>query len=229
MLTQVVDAVVIVDGAVLLDDVLRAQAVFDHEQRLLIAVVQVVEGNAEAQRIDGPAPLAFLEVRVLRARKRVALGPCGVGVRARRAARGVVAEGDEVDRVVGEDLLVLLGHPDVDAQALELLDGIGRVVAAALDIDKEVVVLVVELRRTNVLGAAAVRVVAAGGQHAADLDLRVDLVRDLGCPCARDQLVVSSEILDGFLVLALLKDQAGAHKRQVQNHVDLVEGEPVLH
>ena len=40
---------------------------------------------------------------------------------------------------------------------------------------------------------------------------------------------MGGQVLDGFLVLALLKDQAGTHKRQVKDHVDLVEGEPVLH
>ena len=54
-------------------------------------------------------------------------------------------------------------------------------------------------------------------------------MRDLGCPGARNELIVRGEVLDGLLVLALLKDQAGAHERQVQDHVDLVEGEPVLH
>ncbi len=36
-------------------------------------------------------------------------------------------------------------------------------------------------------------------------------------------------VLDSLLVLALLKDQTGTHKRQVQDHIDLVEGEPILH
>ena len=52
---------------------------------------------------------------------------------------------------------------------------------------------------------------------------------DLGSPSAGDELVVGGQILDGLLVLAFLKDQTGAHKRQVQDHVDLVKGEPVLH
>ena len=52
---------------------------------------------------------------------------------------------------------------------------------------------------------------------------------NLGCPGAGDELVVGGQVLDGLLVLALLKNQAGTHKRQVQDHVDLVEGEPVLH
>ena len=52
---------------------------------------------------------------------------------------------------------------------------------------------------------------------------------NLGCPSAGDELVVGGQVLDSLLVLALLKDQTGTHKRQVQDHIDLVEGEPVLH
>ena len=52
---------------------------------------------------------------------------------------------------------------------------------------------------------------------------------NLGCPSAGNELVVGGQVLDGLLVLALLKDQASTHKRQVQDHIDLVEGEPVLH
>ncbi len=52
---------------------------------------------------------------------------------------------------------------------------------------------------------------------------------DLGCPRAGDELVVGGQVLDGLLVLALLKDQTGTHKRQVQDHIDLVKGKPVLH
>ena len=40
---------------------------------------------------------------------------------------------------------------------------------------------------------------------------------------------MGGQVLDGLLVLAFLKDQTGTHKRQVQNHIDLVEGKPVLH
>ena len=40
---------------------------------------------------------------------------------------------------------------------------------------------------------------------------------------------MGGQVLDGLLVLALLKDQSGTHKRQVQDHIDLVEGKPVLH
>ena len=229
MLAQVVDTVVVVDGAVLLDNIPGAQAVLDHEERLLIAVVHVVERDAEAPGIDGPAPLALLQVGVLGAGEGIALGLLHVGVVGTgRAAGGVVAKADEVDRILGEDLLVLVGHPHVDALALKLLECPRRIVTAALDIHKEVILLVIELRLTHIARTAAVGVVGAGGKHAADHRIGVDLAGDLGGPGARHELVVRSDILGLLAVLALLKEQAGAHKRQVQDHIDLVEGEPVL-
>ena len=230
MLAQVVDTVVVVDGIILLDNILGAQTVLDHKQRLLITVVQVVERNTEAQRIDGPSPLALLQVGVLGAGEGIALGALDIGVIGIGGATGaVIAKADEIDGVSSQDLAVLVGHADVDAQALELLDGIGRVVATALNVDEEVIVLIVELRLAHIARTAAVGVVATCGEHATDFDLGVDLVSDLGCPSAGDELVVGGQVLDGLLVLALLKDQTGTHKRQVQNHIDLVEGEPVLH
>ena len=102
MLTQEVDTVVVVDGAILLDNILGAQTVLDHKQRLLITVVQVVEGDAEAQRIDGPAPLALLQVGVLGAGEGVALGALDIGVIGTGGATGaVIAKADEVDGVGG--------------------------------------------------------------------------------------------------------------------------------
>ena len=86
MLAQVVDTVVVVDGTILLDNILGAQAVLNHKQRLLITVVQVVERNAEAQWIDGPAPLALLQVGVLGA---------GEGVTPWRSTSGLLAPAEQ--------------------------------------------------------------------------------------------------------------------------------------
>ena len=116
MLAQVVDTVVVVDGAILLDNILGAQTVLDHKQRLLITVVQVVEGDAKAQRIDGPAPLALLQVGVLGAGEGVTLGALDIGVIGTgRAAGAVIAKADEVDGVSGQDLAVLVRHAHIDA------------------------------------------------------------------------------------------------------------------
>ena len=46
--------------------------------------------------------------------------------------------------------------------------------------------------------------------------------------CAGHQLVVSGLILDLLHILAGRKEQTGSHKGHVEQHVDLVEGQPVL-
>ena len=116
MLAQEVDTVVVVDGAILLDNILGAQAVLNHKQRLLITVVQVVKGDAEAQRIDGPAPLALLQVGVLGAGEGVALGALDIGVIGTGGAAGaVIAKADEVDDIGGQDPAVLVRHAHIDA------------------------------------------------------------------------------------------------------------------
>ena len=79
------------------------------KKRLLVAVVQVVEGDAEAQRIDGPAPLALLQVGVLDALEGVALRELDIGIVGTGGAAGdVVAKADEVDGVGGQILDSLL-------------------------------------------------------------------------------------------------------------------------
>ena len=228
MLAQVVDAVVVGNVAVLVRLVNRAEAVLDHKERLLVAVVDLVDGDAEAQRVDRPTPVGVGEVGVLHARERIARGVLGARVGRSDRAGVVIAERDEVDGVLGENLLVLLGHAHVDALALEHLECVVGIIAAALNVNEEVVLLAANLCLAHVLGVAGVGVERAGGEHAADLVLGIDLVADLGCPSACDELVVGGDVLGSDLVLALFEDQACAHEGHMQDHVDLVEGEPVL-
>ena len=54
-------------------------------------------------------------------------------------------------------------------------------------------------------------------------------VRQLYRLCAGYQLVMGSLILDLLHVLAGIEHQPCAGKGEVQQHIDLVEGEPVLH
>ena len=62
---QVVDPVVVVDGSVLLDLVIGAKAVLYDAHRELEAVIEPVEPPAQADRVDLPAPVRSLQIRVL--------------------------------------------------------------------------------------------------------------------------------------------------------------------
>ena len=72
MLAEIIDAVVVVDRAVLVHGVIGAQAVLDDEQRLVITVLHIDERIGEAVRIDLPAPIGNGQVGVLHARREVA-------------------------------------------------------------------------------------------------------------------------------------------------------------
>ena len=219
------------DGAVGFDLVHRTQTVLDDEERLLVAVVQGVQGHAQADRVDLPAPLACGEVRVLErhdggvARLLVLLDGLGV---CRGASRRIIAEADEINST-GLDLReVVLGAVELDACTLHPLpcpDGIGT---TCLCVDEEVVVAVSLHCGVNVVGVAGEGVILTGSQHTADHRAGHQLVSQLDGLCAGDQLIVSGTVLDLFGILAFLEQDACAHERHVEQHVDLVEGQPVL-
>ena len=62
---QVIDPIVIVDRSVLLDLVIGAKAVLYDAHRELEAVIEPVERPAQADRVDLPAPVRSLQIRVL--------------------------------------------------------------------------------------------------------------------------------------------------------------------
>ena len=176
---HILDAVAVVDAAVGLHGIVGAQAVLHNEEGLLVAVVEGVHGGAQALGVDGPAPVAGLEVGVLDAVKDgVALGAL-LGQQllvGGHAAAGIVAEGDKVHRARLHVGLVLGGAVQMDAGLLHPLFGPDGVGAPGLGVDEEVVVPVRLQRRPDVVGAAGAGVELAGGQHAAHHGPRHHLV-----------------------------------------------------
>ena len=85
MLAQIADAVVVVNLAVSVNLIPRAETVFHEEQRFLVAVIHHIHGDAQAERVDAPAPFAGLNMRVLQRFNDI--GGAGVaGVHLRRRA-----------------------------------------------------------------------------------------------------------------------------------------------
>ena len=101
--------------------------------------------------------------------------------------------------------------------------------AAHLYIGKEVVVPVCLLRRPHILRGAGAGVELPCRQHTAHHGVRHFFVRQLYRLCAGHQLVMGGLILDLLHILAGVEHQPCAGKGQVQQHVDLIKGEPVLH
>ncbi|AEW74961.1 hypothetical protein EcWSU1_03533 [Enterobacter ludwigii] len=228
MFAQVADTVVVINLTVFIHNVFRTEAVFHQEQRLLIAVVHHVHGDAQPQWVDTPAPFADLDVRVAQGFHDIRrIGITGVHVR-RRAARGVIAERHKIDGVFQQFIVgrVFDNHHPFFA---EHAGRIGRVAAARLHVDKEQVFAVFLQRHPHVFRFAGVGVEVAAGQHTADLVFRVHLMGDFGRQGACHQFVMRGLIFHLIFVLTLFKHQTRAGERAVQHDIDFVEGEPVLH
>ena len=240
--THVVDAVRIVDGTVLLDGVDSAQAVLDHHDRDLVAVIHLVEMPAQTLGIDGPTPLGNIEVRVLGiVVEHVAARHRHVGI-ARDGRALVIAKGVEIDRSLGKDLGVAGLLYDVDALLAPQAGRPARIGATHLHVATVVIGLALHLLgEKHVLGAAAVRIDGAARDHAGGLVGGIDLMCRLDCQGARHKLVMERLIAALLIVplhrlgvverrVVLGRQDAAAHHvaKGCAQAVDLVEGDPQL-
>ncbi|MNC60005.1 hypothetical protein D3C75_1098540 [compost metagenome] len=101
MYAQVVDPVIVLNHSVAVRYVDGAEAIFGHEQRLLVAVIQLVQRQPQPFRINLPSPVAFRQMRITDpAGDQVAFypfQPLRVGA---DGTGHVIAKRDEVDRVL---------------------------------------------------------------------------------------------------------------------------------
>ena len=88
---QVVDAVVIVDAAVLFHLVVGAETIFHDKQWLLVALVQFTQRITQAHRVNLPAPVGRLDVWVRHAALEAGNGVTGAAFRFDRVGH-VIAE-----------------------------------------------------------------------------------------------------------------------------------------
>ncbi|MNE74686.1 hypothetical protein D3C80_1707800 [compost metagenome] len=76
MIVEVLNAIIVMYRlvAILVRNQLiyRTQSIFNNEQRLLVAIVERIQHVAQSLRIDLPAPLTCLEIRVWYAAQQVA-------------------------------------------------------------------------------------------------------------------------------------------------------------
>ena len=236
MAAQVGDTVRVVDGAVLLDLIVGAHTVLDHHQRDLVASINLVEGDAQAQRIDLPAPVGGLQVGVLAAKGHVALGHLVILVGAHGAGH-VVAKGVEVDLAVGDILQVAVLHHKLNVVLGPEALGIERILAAHLHVGAVPVHGIHLLLRCEHVGR-----IARGGIgkdeaiHVAHLKLRVVLVGIAHDTAAGNKLVMQSlhtglrRGVDRRSRALKALDHAGPKEvaHVLGAAVDLVEGEPEL-
>ena len=200
MLAHILDAVIIFYGehTIFFDQLIaRAQAVFHDEQRLLVAVIKLIEQVTEPFRIDLPSPLGRGQIRVGHARDDVS---CRLGMRIgiRTAASAhIVAERDEIHAVL-QNLLIPFLHLDLDAIFFEIAVQILRISTSGLHIGKVQVVAVLLHVSDHIVRIRRKRIARYADHHAADLVVRIDLMRHLGDQRAGDQLMMDRLIQSAF-------------------------------
>ena len=212
---------------------MEADAVLDDHQRHFIALLQDVQGVAQADGVDGPAPVGFLEVRVVDARREAALAADEVRGVARRRFAHVVREREVIDIALGEDVEIAVLHLDVVAFVLPLLDDVGGIVAAHLHVAEEERFVHLFERGDLVARIAGFGVHRRHGEHAADLEIRVDLVPFDDGFRRGEEFVMRDLVERCEAVFAFFVDDAGVRERReididVALVVDLVERHPEL-
>ena len=207
---------------------MQPDAVLDDHQRQLVALGEHVERVAQADRIDLPTPVRGLDIGIRDflarpGRRRV--------IFAHEAH--VVGEREIIDLARLKQRHIAVLYLQLEALSLPLAQEIRGIVAAALDIgESERPVHLLE-RRDLVERPARGRVDRRHRKHAADLEIRIDLVTEHDGLGRGDELMVRDLREHRLAVLALLVAHARVGERrerivQIALVVDLVERHPVL-
>lgn len=223
---EIVDAVIVVDGAVGLDLIVGAHAVFSDEQRLVEQVGDLVADIAQAHGVNLPAEGGALQVGVGVRDKATGVAASLFAVLVGVAA--VVAEGDEIHRVGGYHLKVLGLGLEMDAVFPPGALDIAGIAAVDLHIHEEVLAAAAPVGPEHVHRVAGCGVQGAGVDHAAILAGWVDGAQQGDGLGGGYEHVVGGLVHGLGLVFALGDADAAGHKVEVQHVVHFVEGQPVF-
>lgn len=113
MIPKVVNAVRVVNASVRFNFINCTKAIFSNEERLMIAVVHLVQRNAQTESILLPAPFTGFQIRIFAGNDQIAvcLFPCGI--RGRDLSE-VVGTGNKINRVFAEQLFIARLHLNLD-------------------------------------------------------------------------------------------------------------------
>jgi len=114
MSSQIVNAVRVMNGPVVLDHVLRTKPVLDDHQRNLIAVIDLVQREAQAVGINLPTPLRGGQIGIPAASGNIAAAHLLQVIMRPHEIGHVVGEAEEVYRALAQNLLVTRLHLEVD-------------------------------------------------------------------------------------------------------------------
>ena len=182
----------------------------------------LVEDDAQAHRVDLPPPLRRRERGVGDTADEIA--GAARGVRRRLAHGHVVRERHEIHRVAQFNM-VLLGNIELDASLPQLAQEIARVGAAAMHVTEREIVMGGIERGPHIVRVRGERIARHRQNHATNLIGSVHLVGDLCHPCRRHQLMVNRLVEALFVGSVHDPGQDG----EVQNRIDLIKREPILH
>ena len=233
MALEVCDAGVIRNLSVCVRRLVEADAVLHDHERQLVALLQHVQYIAQAYRIDGPSPVGFLDVGILYALSEASLERLEVFLDGSGHMAHVVAESIVVHFARCEDVQIPVLHLDLVALALPLLDDVGGIVPACLHIAEEEGLVHFLERRDLVHRAAGLGIGRGHGEHAANLEIGVDLVSLDDRLRGGHEFMVRHLIEDGIAILVVAIDNARIGEgSKVKVHValvvDLIERHPVL-
>ena len=238
MLPQIIDPIRIVDAAVLLQFIVSAESVLHHHQRNLIAVVDFVQGIAQSFRVDLPAPVAGLQIRIVDAADQVSAGSSQHFRIHGLTYAHVITERKEIHRAFPQDFIVprLLFNDDIFF--LKEPFRVRRIISSHVDIRYKPVhpphhLLIFQ----HIVGIAGIRITCSKQGHISHLELRIFFMGKLHCFWAGHKLMVERLIADLNLVRHCLRRPAVAfYRTEGQNRphrhctgVDPIECQPVFY
>ncbi len=233
---QICDPRRVLAGAVRPQLVNGSETVFHDEQRLLIALIQDIQRIAQALRVNGPSPFRRLGVGIFHRVRAAGFHPFRyVHIRLGIDRIGhIVGKSDIVHGALRQDLLILRLHPDLIALPLQQLFRVSRIMSPAVDIGEEITHVHFLHRQHHIRRTAGKRIDGHHGNHAADLEIRIDLMPQLHRTGGRHQLMMCRLIHGLLRFLILRKNHAGIGPSVnvvliVHLVVDLIEGHPVFH
>ncbi len=231
---KVVDAVLVVHRAVALLHVDRAKAVLNDKQRQLVVIPEPVEGVAKPHRVNLPAPVRFLHVRVRDQALALVVVQLRVVRRRFGGERHVVAEPDVIHAALRQRHFIFFGDIQREAATFKVVEQMLRILAAHVNVGEPVATMHGVHRHHHIVRGTGQRIDGAHGNHAADLQRRVDLAPRLHRQGTGHQLIVRRLEHHRLAIFSRRIFQPGVGKRrkvfvEVGLVVDLVKGHPVLH
>ena len=173
---EVVDTGIVLNFTGLRYRFMKADAVFHNHHRQFIALLQDIEHIAQSLRVNGPAPVGFLDVGVLDAYGKATLQVFFAVFHRGGYMAHVVAEGEIIDLALFENIQIGFAHLDMIALVFPEFQDVGRIMAAGLNIAEEEALFHLFEGCNLVAGTAGFRIYRAHGQHAANLEVRINLV-----------------------------------------------------